>query len=145
MTDVRLFHTDSGGEIDFINGQAVLADGLETAAYLSLFGGAEQDSGSKGDERRQWWGNLGENDPAKTYRSETQYLLRSIPAVPANLRRIEDTALRDLGWLMDGIASAITTQAGLVAPNRVTITIEVTVNDSRFRFAFTEAWRAQNR
>ena len=97
--DVKLFQTDNEGDITVRDGVVEMGGGLETAAYLSLFGGNEDDDGLA-DNPKTWWGNLDEIDPAKQYRSETQNLLRGIPATSGNLRRIEDAASRDLAWFI---------------------------------------------
>jgi len=78
MSDVYLFQTNDDGEICIENGIVSLTGGLDTAAYLSLFGGNEQDDGSQ-NTSLNYWGNILENDKAFQYRSQTQYLLRSIP------------------------------------------------------------------
>jgi phage gp46-like protein len=140
--DVRLFHTDDGGEIEFINGTAITSDGLETAVYLSLFGGNERDGAISATEKLQWWGNFSEPLEARQYRSETQYLLRSLAAVTANLRKIEDAAERDLSWLTtDGLAKAVAVSATMPALNKVRIAPLIEIDDARFEYAFTEAWR----
>ena len=138
MTDVRLFNTDDGGEITVENGRFEMSDGLETAVYLSLFGGNEDDSGSEGDDRRQWWGNLGENEPSRQYRSETQHLLRALPLLPASLRRIEDAVKRDLGWMVPSPARAVDARATIPALNTVRIDVAVEVDGKTFPFSFTE-------
>lgn len=142
VSDVLLFHTADGGEIELINGQPTMSDGLATAAYLSLFGGNEQDSGLQGDDRKQWWGNLGETEQSRVYRSRTQRLLRAIPAIPANLRRVEDAANADLAWFMDEVASAITVTASMPTLNRVVIAIAITVSSVVYELSFASKWSA---
>jgi len=143
MTDVALRHTVDDGEIESVNGQIVLADGLESSVYMSLFGGNEDDSGLGGDDLKQWWGNLGETDPARRYRSETQNLLRAIPATAANLRRIEEAAGRDTSWLTElRIATSVEATATIPALNRVNLLVEVVIGKSRYRFTFNETWGA---
>ena len=131
--DVKLFQTDDGGNIIVEDGLVAMAGGLETAAYLSLFGGNEDDDG-RSDNSLTWWGNLDENDPARQYRSETQHLLQALPLTTGNLRRIEDAALRDLTWL---IGQNI---AGL---NRVKLTVDIEARGEESRFEFVENWKAR--
>jgi phage gp46-like protein len=143
MTDVRFLHTADGGEIEFVNGVVTLDDGLLTAAYLSMFGGNAQDSGLAADDRKQWWGNLGEPDPARRYRSETQHLLRSIPATSNNLKRVQAAAERDLAWMVEeDIASTVSVRVTIPALNRVRIAGNIVVADSAYPFAFSNEWRA---
>lgn len=142
MTDVLLFQTDDNGEIEVEGGLVTLTPGLDTAAYLSLFGGNWKDDGSQ-NNRQTWWGNLGEAELSKRYRSETQFLLGTIPAIPRNLRRIEDAATRDLQWLLDeSIASTVTVSASLIGLNRVKIEIVIRAEGDESQFSYTENWRA---
>jgi phage gp46-like protein len=137
--DVELLHTDDGGEITAENGIVKMADGLETCVYLALFGGAEDDAGGSATKSKQWWANLSENDPARKYRSETQYLLRALPLVPANLRRLELAAGRDLAWLVtEGLATEVEAVASMPALNKVQIevTLKSNLGDKKYGFLF---------
>jgi len=141
MTDVRLYQTNDGGEIDYDNGLAVTADGLETAAYLSLFGGNKDDDGGDAGSSLQWWGNFTENEPSRQYRSRTQYLLNSIPAVSANLLRIEDAAVSDLEWFVEeGVANDVGVLVTIPALNAVNIEVNIEIGDSTYEFNFEQEW-----
>lgn len=121
MTDVLLRQTNDGGEITIQGGLVLMSEGLETAAYLSLFGGNEDDAAGT-DTARQWWGNLLDVEPERAYRSETQFLVQALPAIPFNLRRIEQAVARDLQWMLDtGTAQSVTVEATIPAVNRVRI------------------------
>jgi phage gp46-like protein len=142
MTDVLLFQTNDNGEMEIEGGLVTLTPGLDTSAYLSLFGGNWKDDGSQ-NNRQTWWGNLDETELAKRYRSETQYLLGTIPATSRNLRRIEDAATRDLQWLLDeSIASSLTVSASLIGLNRVKIGVIIRAEGDESQFNYTENWRA---
>lgn len=137
--DVLLYQTDNDGDIIVEGGLVLMASGLETSAYLSLFGGQEQDDG-RDENSQNWWGNIGE-EPDKQYRSETQYLLRSLPAVPANLRALEDAAGRDLAWMVStGAATSVVVEASMPALNRVTIVVAINGDTT---LEFVENWRAE--
>jgi phage gp46-like protein len=138
VTDVLLRQANDGGEISFVNGQAVMSDGLETAVYLSLFGGNEDDSGIVADDPLQWWGNFGESDQAKHYRSETQSLLRSLPLIPFNLRRLEEAGTRDLDWLIQSsVATSVTVAATIPALNTLALVVNVEIDGVNSPFKFT--------
>lgn len=140
--DVKLFQTDNDGDIAVRDGVVEMGGGLETAAYLSLFGGNEDDDGLA-DNPKTWWGNLDEIDPAKQYRSETQNLLRGMPATSGNLRRIEDAASRDLSWFVsERAASSVTVSASMPGVNRIKITVDIEADGIESRFEFVENWRA---
>jgi len=136
MTDVLLRQTNDGGDLTLDGGLFLMSDGLGTAAYLSLFGGNEQDRGDA-DSTESWWGNVGELDPARQYRSETQYLLRSLPAVPANLLRIEEAASRDLEWMIDsGLAKSITVSVSIPELNRIQVDVVITTLEKQLHLSF---------
>lgn len=139
MTDVLLRHFDDGGDINFVNGEPILSEGLETAAYLSMFGGNERDSGIDGDDPFEWWGNKIERLPERRYRSQAQNLLASLPLIPINLRRIEDAALADLAWFVETkLATFLQVIASIPAVNTVQITVDLVIADEEFQFVFTK-------
>lgn len=143
MTDVRLYHADDGGEIDIVGGRFGLDDTPETAVYLSLFGGNELDAGTAATAAKQWWGNLLEGESAsRKLRSETQHLLRSLPATPANLRRVEDAAGRDLAWMVTELDATVTVTASMPARNRVGLKVEIAIGDSIYTVRLEEKWGA---
>lgn len=140
--DVLLFQTNDDGDIEIEGGLVTLSPGLSTATYLSLFGGNQQDDGSQ-DNALTWWGNLGEIDTAKRYRSETQYLLGTIPATSGNLKRIEDAALRDLEWMVkEEVCDSIDISASLIGVNRVKIDVNILAEGDETQFEYTQDWRA---
>lgn len=140
--DVRLYDTVDGGEIDYQNGQAMLADGLETAAYLSLFGGNEDDSGAEQDDARQWWGNFSETEEASQLRSRTQHVIKSMPLTSGNLVKTEDAALADLDWMRNEFAADVVVSASIAAPRMLNLAVEIDVGDSAYVFTFSTPWNA---
>ena len=140
--DINLFQTDDDGDIIVVNGVVEMTGGFETAAYLSLFGGNEDDDG-RADSNLVWWGNLAEVDPAERYVSVTQNLLQALAATSANLRRIEDAAKQDLQWFLDkSIASSINVVASIPALNRLKLDISIEADGEESRFEFVENWKA---
>lgn len=126
MTDVLLRQTNDGGDIAVENGLTLMSDGLETAAYLSLFGGNLDDAGDTASEREQWWGNVDEPDATRRYRSETQHLIESLATVPNNLRRIEQAAARDLDWMLaEGIAKSVSVSTSIPGVDQVRVAIQL--------------------
>lgn len=140
--DVSLFQTDDEGEIIVEGGIVTMGGGLETSAYLSLFGGNEDDDGSQ-DNNATWWANLDEVDPTKEYHSETQNLLQALPATTGNLRRIEDAANRDLSWFITNkVASSVTVAASIPGINKIKLTIDIEAQGEESSFEFVENWKA---
>ncbi len=140
--DVKLFQTIDDGNITIEGGVTEMSGGLETAAYLALFGGNEQDDG-RDDNPNNWWGNIGEDEPARQYRSETQYLLRSLPATSGNLGKLEDAAVRDLAFFLnENIASLVSMVASIPGLNKIKLTIRIEAEGEESTFEFTENWKA---
>ncbi len=137
MSDVQLLETVNGGEIQCVNGQIVLSEGLETAAFLSLFGGNSDDAGQTATDSIQWWGNLSEADPANRYRGELQFLLNTLPLIPANLQRFEEAAAADLSWMTDSIADDLAVAATMPALNRVDINVAIVIDGKTTLFTLT--------
>ena len=137
--DVILCQTLDDGEISVAAGSVAMSGGLETAAYLSLFGGNEDDDGSDGNPAN-WWGNIDETQAEREYHSETQNLLQGLPATANNLRKVEDAARRDLAWMVSvGAATEIEVAATIPAINRVKLTIDI---DGDQTLEFVENWQA---
>jgi len=142
MSDVKLVQSNDDGDIFIEAGVVELDSGLESSAYLSLFGGDENDDGSQ-DSQFEWWGNSLEVNPSFLLRSKVQNVLRSIPSIPANLRRVENAAQQDLQWFIDEkVASSVDVFASFDGPGRVRVTIEIKAEGDEKRFEFTENWRA---
>ena len=137
MTDVLLRQTNDGGDVTIENGLLLMSEGLEPSAYLSLFGGNEDDPAAT-DTAQQWWGNLLEDEPERSYRSETQFLVASLPAVLFNLRRIEQAAARDLQWMIDtGVAQSVSVEATIPTVNRVRVgLVIITATEQRIELFF---------
>lgn len=139
--DVRLRHILDDGDIIIEDGVVEMNGGLETAAYLSLFGGNEDDNG-RPDSALTWWGNRIESDASRRYVSELQHLMQSLPLITGNLHRIEDAARRDLNWfLAERIASSLDVAVSIPDVNRVDIDVQIQANGQQVGFRFTENWK----
>ena len=139
--DVLLYQTNDGGEINVVNGLIEMSGGLETAVYLSLFGGNEDCSGRETCPFT-WWGNRDEIDPALKYVSELQFLLKELPATTGNLGRLEEAAKRDIKWLIDKkAASSITITVTIPAINSIKISVDIEAQGILSSFDFVENWK----
>lgn len=134
--DVLLEQTADGGEITCTNGQVVMNDELTTAAFLSLFGGAEEDSGADGDKPKEWWGNKLATDEAEKLRGELQQLLKTLPVTSGNLRRFQDAAQRDLSWFVTAaVATAVAVRVVIPFINELRFDIAIEVNGEWLKLA----------
>jgi phage gp46-like protein len=140
--DVNLFQTPDGGDITVEGGLVTMGGGLNTAVYLSLFGGNENDD-ARPDNSANWWGNIGEENSSREYHSETQNLLQGLPATTGNLKRLQDAAIRDLDWMLnDKVASYVNVVASIPGVNKIKLTIDVEALGQESRFEFVENWKA---
>lgn len=137
--DVILYQSNDDGEVEVVGGLITMDGGLQTSAYLSLFGGNEDDAGGS-DESLSYWGNLDETETNKQYRSETQHLLQSIPVITSNLLKLKEAANRDLAWMIDdNIATEIEVTVTMPALNTVKISINIDADET---IEFIENWKA---
>ena len=129
--DVILFQTADDGEIEVEAGVVTMDGGLQTSAYVSLFGGNE--SGG------EWWANISEPDPVKRYTSRAQTALDTLPPSSANLIKVQDAAAHDLAWMIaEGVADTVEVLATIPKLNAVKLTIDI--NGESLEFAAN--WRA---
>lgn len=140
--DVKLFQTDDGGEITVKDGIVEMSPGLETMVYLCMFGGNEDDDG-RATNPFNYWGNIDENEPSKHYRSETQYLLQSLPATTGSLRKIQEAAERDLAvFIEQKIATSILITVTIPALNTVSVVVNIEARGEETTLEFVENWKA---
>ena len=130
MTDVLLYEAADGGEINVNDGAVQMSGGLETAAYLSLFGGTG------------WWADIDEEVDSRKMTATTQAALETLNPTSGNLRRIEDAAKSDLAWFVsDGAASSVDALATIPELNQVKLTITITAEGKESEFVFVENWK----
>ena len=140
--DVHLFQTADDGDISVTSGIVEMTGGLETAAYISIFGGNEDDDGSN-DSNQTWWANLNEVEQQYQFRSETQNLLQALPATSGNLIKVTNAVKRDLNWFLTlNIASSVSVAVSMPALNTICISVEITAYGEENQFQFTENWKA---
>lgn len=140
--DVILFQSIDDGEIIVENGVVAMDGGLQTAAYLSLFGGNEDDDGLQGNVLG-WWGNLNQEPESSKYVSRTQNIIDTIPATTSNLIKLQDAVKADLEWLLtDNIATSIDVEIRIPVLNRVDILINIVSIDLEQNLEFSANWKA---
>ena len=141
--DVLLYQTTDGGEIEVENGSVTMTGGLGSAAYLSLFGGGRNDDNTA-SSTKQWFGNALFPDRAeRQYRNRLQYELDRLPAVPANLLKLQQAAEKDLEWITDqNIASSIDVSVSMPGLNKIAIVLQIFADGDTIDIRFLENWKA---
>lgn len=113
-----------------------MSETLVTAVFLSLFGGNQEDSGADGDKPKEWWGNKLATSEEEKLRSETQSLLAKLPVTTGNLRRFQDAAQRDLGWMVTAaVATAVAVRVVIPKANSLRYDIAIEVNGEWLKLA----------
>lgn len=141
MADAKVFHTEDGAEIEIENGQVTLSSGISEAAYFSMFGGNDDDSGAP-DDPKQWWGNVEEPDRSRHYRGRTQAALQGVPVASSNLVRIKEAVVSDMEWMVAAeILSQLSVRVSVPRRNWVRILISgIAADGSRWQDVFEERW-----
>lgn len=140
--DVVIYQGIDDGEISVNNGIVFMDGGLQTAVYLSLFGGNEDDNGLE-NNKLGWWGNIDEALPSRKYVSRTQNILQAIPATSANLLKVEQAIEKDLEWLLnDGIATSFDIELSIPSINKIDILLTIIRVESTQDLTFSANWKA---
>ncbi|MBG6243174.1 MAG: hypothetical protein EKE20_15745 [Candidatus Symbiopectobacterium sp. Dall1.0] len=123
MADIKTVWVvdEARGDWQLSRGDLNGGDDLQTAILISLFTDrkARKDDQYEGD-RRGWWGDTGEesNIGSRLWLLNRQRLTTKIA------QRAEDYAAEALKWLIDdGVVAAISTEAHIVFPSRLYLTI----------------------
>jgi len=128
--DVKLIQTDDGGDIEFIAGQPVMDQGLETAVYISLFSS-------------DWWGNAISEQNEKLESKLEDIYNRNL----SNQTRLdaEEYVRKALEWMIRlGIAKRIDVSASLPTPGW--LGLEITIiepNGSEQNLRYSINWAKQ--
>ncbi len=128
--DVWVYQTTDDGNVYPLDGDLYRTDGLETAAYLTLYGGNPDDDGMNGN-RHAWWGNDSLEDPAQRMTSRFQNLVEGVPLTSGNLLRLEDAAAQDFAWLSD---LGYTVKMSMRITGRDRYELTVGIDDEEFIF-----------
>ena len=124
--DVLIFDSIDGADISVINGLVTMDNGFNSAVYLSLFGGDEDDTGEVVNNNT-WWGNklqnMSENEKLV---SRFQAFIKSVPLTSKNILLAEEKVEQDLQWMVDdGIADSIESVISVVGKKEINLTITV--------------------
>lgn len=128
VRDVWMYQTFDDGNVYVLEGDLYRTDGLETAVYLSLYGGNPDDNGTEGN-RLGWWGNDGQEDPARQMVSRFQNMLEGAPLTSGNILRFEDAAAADLAWL-EALGYDVLVSGQITGKDRLKMTINI--DDEQF-------------
>lgn len=123
--DVKITHSQDGGQITFSGGQPDMDDGIGTAAYLSIF------------TERGWWGD--ESIGSDLYKLSREPL--------SNRIRLEviEACKKALAWMKEvGLADSVAVDAAIPAAGQLVISITTTRKDNptRSEYRYQLNWTA---
>ncbi|UMR99560.1 phage GP46 family protein [Escherichia coli] len=124
MSDITLFYDEEALRCDWqvTVGDLVCGNDLQTAILISLLTDrlADASDDTDGGDRRGWWGDL-EQD----YRIGSRlWLLRRQKLTTQVALKAEEYATEALQWLVDdGVVASLTTEARIVYPDRLYLTV----------------------
>ena len=143
--DVKLIITKEGFDIDLKDNFVEMTRGFESAIFLSLFGGNEEDDYSEATNKNQFWGNNLQNNESGKYRSRTLKFINGSVANAQNLQLLEQNILLDLNWFIEeNIADTVDVNCYIPAFNELKIEIKLlrdkkSLANSNYRLN----WKAQ--
>jgi len=136
--DVLIYQTADNGEITVDGGLVAMTNGFDSAVYLSMFGGNEDDNGLAGNELT-WWGNVGIKDSEQRMASQTQNILRGLPVSSSSLAAVKNAIQNDLAW-MKKYTSDIDVSLAIVGPKRIQIAIGFLFNNEQITLTYLQNW-----
>lgn len=126
MGDVLLISTPDGADIELDNGLVKDCRNFDTAVYLSLLGGNDEDLNRRPKET--WWGNLIEGTQTNEWiTSEFGAMIKGYPLTSGNLRKAKDACKRDLNWIIND-AGADEIDVELTAESAQRVKLDATVS-----------------
>ena len=140
--DVKLIITKEGFDIDLKNNFIEMTSGFESAIFLSIFGGNEEDDNSEATNKKQFWGNRLDGNQ---YRSRTLKFINGSYANAQNLQLLEKNILLDLNWFIEeNIADTVEANCYIPAFNELKIDIRL-LRDSKLlaNSNYKLNWKAQ--
>lgn len=142
--DVKLIDSLDDGDLEIVEDFVQMTGGIETAAYLSIFGGNKRDNGTAATKKHEWWGNQLETDPNKKLVSRTQNIMFTTPSTPNNLLKIIEAAKQDLAWFKNtGFADIIEVVANIPAPKKLKLSFRILKDGELLEdFEFLENWKS---
>jgi phage gp46-like protein len=151
--DIKLTYDNDLGEADinFVDNDLEMDDGLETAVIISLFTdqrAAFDDVLDDPNDRRGWWGDLTSDQEDDRIGSKLWLLMRS-KTITKNLVLAKQYAEDALQWMVaDGICAKVNCDVGRFVmkngDNCMGLKVQIFKNDgTNITYAYDDLWNAQ--
>ena len=128
MTDIAIYESGSGGEINLLNGDIEMTDGLFNQPYLSHFGGNTEASTTgeeqEGTERFDWWANaLMFAQPEAQMNSEVERALNNNALSSSGRSDIEQQAKKDIDFL--SVLGEVSSTVSIIGNDKIKISDKI--------------------
>lgn len=126
--DPKLFPYGDACDLEVVNGQPIMDDGLENAVFLSIFTTA------------QWWGNSVADTDEERYLSRFNELQRRT-LTDATLLDAEEYARAALAWLVTArIAASVSVVASILSPGFLGLEVTIARPDRSQTIRYSVNW-----
>ncbi len=129
--DVQIVSTSDGADIVLEKGLIKDCRNFDTAVFLSLLGGNDEDLNRRPKET--WWGNLIEGTrEIEWITSEFGAMIKGFPLTSGNLRKAKDACNRDLEWIIsEGGADEIEVELKAESSQRLNLSATLTQDGTK--------------
>lgn len=144
MADLAIHESGDGGNVNLLNNDFELTEGLFNMVYLAWFGGNPgfPTTGNEisSEQRFDWWGNslFFPNDPDLQFNSTLEYVLSSTPLNSQGRILIENAAKTDLKFLSK--FAEVEVEVSIVSDNKVSIFAKLQEPDNLQEKEFQFIW-----
>jgi phage gp46-like protein len=126
ISDIFIFESFNGGELELVNDDLKVSQGLHNQVYLALFGGNVEESTTENlnelDERSDFWGNE-YLTPENQFNSEFEKALNQVALNSSGISKLESAAKKDLQYLSEIANIAIA--GSLIGFNKFQLIVEL--------------------
>jgi hypothetical protein len=146
MSDLVIYETGNGGDIQLSGNDLELSDGLYSRVYLAWFGGnpeaATTGDEPEGEQKLDWWGNslLFPSNPNNQYNSRLEQALKNTELNSAGRLSIQEVAKKDVEFLNE--LGDVTVEVSIVGINHVKIVLAINEPTNQQNKEFQFIWDA---
>lgn len=132
---IKLISNYTNGDLSIVNGKIEFDYSLETAVFLSLFGGnkkadTKEKRNPSGTENEDWFGNMYLKETGTVlFNSTFERTIIENAVVSGNLIVFEKAAVNDLNWFIQRkIADEVKAEVSIVDKDTIKITVRILKN-----------------
>lgn len=144
MSDLAIHESGNGGNVNLLNNDFELTDGLFNMVYLAWFGGnpgfVTTGNEIETEQRFDWWGNslFFPNDPDLQFNSTLEHVLDTTPLNSQGRILIENSAKTDLQFMSK--FAEVEVEVSIISDDKVSILAKLTEPDNLQEKEFQFIW-----